>query len=115
MNSLRDGTGNQFDRNRESIRDQQGFNSPQQGIRRKRDPLAATHPNCVGGMAKWAPLARRPRPAARCMASENLDRSRAVSDVRICSLKCKRRIRRGASGRRLQLPFDTERDTSATI
>jgi len=31
-NSLRDGTGNQFDHNRDLIRNQQGINSPQQGI-----------------------------------------------------------------------------------
>ena len=41
MNSLRDRTGNQFDDNREFNSRQQGINSPEQGIQRKIDPLAA--------------------------------------------------------------------------
>ncbi len=41
MNSLRDRTGNQFATIREFNSRQQGINSPEQGIQRKTDPLAA--------------------------------------------------------------------------
>jgi len=45
--SLRDGTGNQFDHNRESIRDQQGINSPQQEFGAK----VPTHPIAPKGFS----------------------------------------------------------------
>jgi hypothetical protein len=42
-NSLHDGTGNQFERNRECIRAKQGMYSPQQGIRRQSPDASDSH------------------------------------------------------------------------